>query len=213
MKLWGRQTSFNVQKVCWLLGELKLTFEHEQVGGRFGGLDTAALRAMNPHNKVPVLQDGKLVVWESHSILRYLAAAYGSENWWPTSAAARSHSDRWLDWHATTLQPAFMALFWGYYRQPRATRNWRAISAARADCEASYALLDAQLASRPFIVGDNLTLADIAAGATLHRYFGMGLRVPRPSNVERWYAQLQARPAYRQHIMTPFAELHGRTTF
>lgn len=213
MKLWGRQTSFNVQKVCWLLGELRLEFEHEQLGGRFGGLDTADFGHLNPHRKVPVLQDGDLTLWESHSILRYLAAAYGGEAWWPASAAARSHVDRWLDWHATRLQPSFMALFWGYYRQPQATRNWRAISTARAACKESYQLLDDQLASSAFLCGDNPSLADIAVGATLFRYFGMGLPVPHPPNIEAWYGRLQARQAYQQHIMTSFRELHARATF
>ena len=98
MKLWGRQASFNVQKVCWLLGELHLEFEHEELGERFGGLDTKTFVNLNPHRKVPVLQDSDVTLWESHTILRYLAATYGGETWWPGSAAARSQADRWLDW-------------------------------------------------------------------------------------------------------------------
>ena len=213
MKLWGRQASFNVQKVCWLLGELHLEFEHEELSERFGGLDTKTFVNLNPHRKVPVLQDSDVTLWESHTILRYLAATYGGETWWPGSAAARSQADRWLDWQATRLQPSFMVLFWGFYRQPRATRNWQAIGAARRACRESYLLLNIQLESSAYLGGDTPTLADIAVGATLFRYFGMGLRVPNPPNVEAWYQRLQTRPAYQQHIISSFAELHGRATF
>jgi glutathione S-transferase len=74
LHLWGRNTSFNVQKVTWFLGELGLDYTHTEVGGRFGGLDDAAFAAKNPHAKVPVLEDGDLTMWESHTCLRYLAA-------------------------------------------------------------------------------------------------------------------------------------------
>ncbi|TCS17404.1 glutathione S-transferase N-terminal domain-containing protein [Caulobacter sp. BK020] len=77
LKLWGRRSSANVQKVLWLIGELDLPHDLIPAGGGFGGLDDPAFRAMNPHGKVPVIADGAVVVWESHAILRYLAATYG----------------------------------------------------------------------------------------------------------------------------------------
>ena len=55
LKIWGRRNSFNVQKVMWLVGELGLAHEHIDAGGAFGGLDTPAFRAMNPHGRVPVI--------------------------------------------------------------------------------------------------------------------------------------------------------------
>src|SRR5215468_4547469 len=101
--LLGRRSSFNVQKVQWLLGELGLDFEQRELGGRFGGLDTPEFLTLNPNGRIPVLVDGDVVVWESHAILRYLAATHGGDSWWPRSAAARSFPDRWLDWSETTL--------------------------------------------------------------------------------------------------------------
>jgi glutathione S-transferase len=77
LKVWGRRSSFNVQKVMWLIGELGLEHQHIDAGGRFGGLDTSAFLAMNPHGRVPVIQDGDTTVWESHAILRYLASLSG----------------------------------------------------------------------------------------------------------------------------------------
>src|ERR1700756_5122005 len=78
LRIWGRRSSFNVQKVMWLTGELGLQHEHIEAGGRFGGLDDPAFLAMNPHGRVPVIRDEAATVWGSHAILRYLAARHGA---------------------------------------------------------------------------------------------------------------------------------------
>jgi glutathione S-transferase len=77
LKVWGRRSSFNLQKVMWLVGELGLPHEHIPAGGDFGLNDTPEFLAMNPHGRVPVIDDDGIVVWESQTILRYLAAKYG----------------------------------------------------------------------------------------------------------------------------------------
>src|SRR5690349_16958947 len=117
--VWGRLDSVNVQKVVWALGELGLAYEHVPAGGKFGGLDAPAYRAMNPNGKVPTLRDGELVVWESHAIVRYLAATYGAGTLWPADPKARAITDQWTDWTATTFQPAWIEVFWKFVRTPK----------------------------------------------------------------------------------------------
>lgn len=212
--LFGRRSAFNVQKVLWALGELGLAFEHREAGGSFGGLDTPAFRALNPHGRIPVLLDGDFAVWESHSILRYLGARHGDDGpLWPASAAARSLADRWMDWSQTALQPDFMRLFWGYYRTPEAQRDPAAIAAALEACDRHFRLLDEQLRSRPYLAGSAFSLGDIPAGTCLYRYFEMGVDPPTHPHVARWYARLSVRPAYREHVQVPFGELRGRLAF
>src|SRR5690606_32437406 len=89
LKVYGRKSSFNLQKVMWLVGELALPHEHIQLGGSFGGLDDSAFLAMNPHGRVPTIDDGGTVVWESHAILRYLAARHGGQDWWSPNPVQR----------------------------------------------------------------------------------------------------------------------------
>jgi glutathione S-transferase len=148
LKVWGRRSAFNVQKVMWVVAELGLPHERIDVGGAFGGLDDPAFLAINPHRRIPVIDDAGLVVWESHAIIRYLCARYGSGTLWPPDAAERSFADRWMDWSATTLQRDFMDLFWGYYRTPDDRRDWPRLRELIERCACHYRLLDTQLAQR-----------------------------------------------------------------
>ncbi|HKU96057.1 MAG TPA: glutathione S-transferase [Vineibacter sp.] len=216
LKVWGRRSSFNVQKVLWLVGELGLAHEHIPAGGDFGRLDEPAFRMLNPHERVPVIEDGDLAVWESQAILRYLAARYGRGRFWSDDPAERSQVDRWMDWSQTALQPDFLnGVFWGYYRTPEAQRNATAIAKSIARCAAHFRRLDSVLATRPFLCGDQLSLADIPAGTSLYRYFELDLEIERPDvpHVVAWYQRLQERPAYREHVMVPFGELRGRLDY
>jgi glutathione S-transferase len=214
LKVWGRRNSFNVQKVLWLVGELGLPYEHIPAGGSFGRLDEPTFRALNPHGRIPVIQDGDLAVWESHAILRYLAARHSQGDLWRDDPAARAPVDGWLDWAQTALQPEFLnGIFWGYFRTPEAQRNWPAIRQSLERCAGYFRLLDTQLAARPFLLGDRLSLADIPIGTALYRYFELDIERPPLPNVAAWYERLQQRPAYREHVMIPFADMRGRLTF
>jgi glutathione S-transferase len=213
LRVWGRRSAFNVQKVLWLVGELGIPHTHVEAGGAFGGLDHPAFLQMNPHGRVPVIDDGGTVVWESHAILRYLAARYGRESFWAEDPADRSLADRWMDWSLATLQPAFIELFWGFYRTPDAARDWTKIRDALERCAHHYRLLDTQLAGRPFLGGARFSLADMPAGTSLYRYFALEIDRPALPNVEAWYRRLAERPPYRTHAMVPFDDLRGRLDY
>jgi glutathione S-transferase len=214
LTVWGRRSSFNLQKVMWLVGELGIEHRHIEAGGQFGGLDTAEFRAMNPHGRVPVIDDGGAVVWESHAILRYLAARYGRGSFWSDDDFTRSHSDRWMDWAQSSLQPDFLlGVFWGLYRTPEPQRDWPAVRERINRCTRHFQLLDRWLADRAFMSGDRLTLADIPIGTSLYRYFNLDIERPSVPNVERWYRRLQDRRPYGAHVMVPFDELRGRLDY
>ncbi|MFD1702655.1 glutathione S-transferase family protein [Methylopila henanensis] len=214
LTLWGRRNSFNVQKTLWLLDEIGLDYRHVPAGGGFGRLGELRDRGLNPHGRVPVLEDDGLPVWESHAILRYLAARYGAGAFWPDDPAERARIDGWMDWAQTALQPAFLnGVFWGFYRTPEEQRDWPAINASVARCAELFGLMDEALASAPFLAGDRLTLADVAAGAALFRYYELEIDRPRLPHVEAWRDRLYERPAYRANVMLPFDELRGRLDF
>jgi glutathione S-transferase len=214
LTVFGRRNSANVQKVMWLIGELGLPHRHVPMGGSFGGLDTLEYRAMNPAGKVPVIDDQGVVVWESHAILRYLAARYGAELFWPEQPARRARIEPWMDWSQSSFQPDFLnGIFWGLYRTPEPQRDWPAIRAALARCEAHTKMLDAMLAQRPYLAGEALSLADISVGTLMFRYFTLDIERPARPCVEAWYRRLEDRPAYRENVMVPYDDLFGRLAF
>src|SRR6516162_890475 len=194
LKVWGRRSSFNVQKVLWLVGERGLAHAHVPAGGDFGRLDEPSFRALNPHGRVPVIEDGDLAVWESHAILRYLAARYDRSGLWSADPAERARVDSWMDWSQSTLQPDFlMGVFWGYYRTPDSQRDWPAIHKSLARCADHFRRLDEVLAARPFLAGERFSLADIPAGTSLYRYFELDIERPTVANVTAWYQRLRER--------------------
>lgn len=213
LRIWGRRNSFNVQKVMWLVGELGLEHQHINAGGSFGGLDDPQFLRMNPHGRIPVIDDDGVIAWESHSIIRYLSAKYGSGSFWSEDAAERSHADRWMDWSLATLQRDFMDLFWDFYRTPDDQRDWRRIKTLTARCAEHYRLLDQHLATRQYLAGNGITMADIPAGTSLYRYFELEIERPQIPNVSAWYDRLQEREAYRAHVMVPFGDLRGRLAY
>src|SRR5262249_15271231 len=162
----------------------------------------------------PVLQDGDIALWESHSILRYLAAQYGDGSLWPAAPSARAPLDAWMDWAQTTFQPDFLnGVFWGYYRTPEGQRNWPAIISSVERCGRHIVLIDGILAKRPFLGGGDFSLADIPLGTLLYRYYELDIDRPKAAHVEAWYERLKSRPAYREHVMISFEELRGRLSF
>ena len=213
LRVWGRRNSFNVQKVLWLIGELGLDYEHIPAGGEFGKLNEPEFRQLNPHGRVPVLEHNGQAIWESHAILRYLAAQCG-EKFWPESPGQRAIADGWMDWAQTSLQPSFLnGVFWNYFRTPAERRDWAKIRSALDNCDRLFKLLDDLLQQKEFLVGNQLSLADIPVGTHLFRYFELDIDRPDLPNVEAYYARLRERTAYRHHVMVPFEDLRGRLSF
>ena len=209
LKIWGRATSLNVQKVMWAVGELGLAHSRVDAGGRFGGLDSPAYRALNPNALVPTIEDDGAVVWESNACVRYLAARYGEGELWDKDPGRRAMADRWMDWMQTTLAPDLYATFWAAVRIPPARQDKAAIAAAARRLASRYELIDHQLAARPWLAGDRFSMADIPVGATLYRYYAMDIERPALAHLQAWYDRLRERPAYRTHVMVSFEELRG----
>lgn len=207
LTVWGRANSVNVQKVLWCLRELDLAYERIDAGMAFGKNNEPAYLAMNPNGRVPTLVDGDYVLWESNSIMRYLVLAYApASSIYPSAPRRRASVDRWLDWTLSTLQPVDRPVFWALVRTPVEKRDMVAIQ-KDADAEAViWRIVDARLATRRFIEGDDFTIADIALGAYARRWFGVeGIDKPQLAHLERWFAQFASRPGFAQFIAPPMS--------
>ena len=98
LEIWGRRNSGNAIPVMFAVGELGLNYKRHDVGGSFGGLDTAAYAQLNPNRKIPTVNDNGRVIWESQTIIRYLAREYGSGTLWPEDSYELAMADQWMEW-------------------------------------------------------------------------------------------------------------------
>lgn len=201
-RIWGRATSINVMKVVWGCEELGLAYERIDCGGAFGGLRTPEFLAKNPNALIPVLEeeDG-FIVWESNAILRYLGNAYGADSpIWPEEARARAIADQWMDWQQTTGQSGLGPAFVQMYRTPPEKRDQAVIDKGLARAAETFALLEAELARRPWIAGDRFTLADIPIGCIVYRYLHMPIERPDFPALAAYHLRLLERPGYATHV-------------
>jgi glutathione S-transferase len=207
LTIWGRVNSVNVQKVLWCLCELDLAYERVDAGMAFGRNGEPDYLAMNPNGRIPTLVDGDFVLWESNSIMRYLVLAYAPQSpLYPQAAKLRASIDRWLDWTLSTLQPAERPVFWALVRTPPEARDMAVIQKDTDAAAIEWRIVDAELATRRFIAGDDFTLADIALGAFARRWFGVeGIHKPKLAHLERWFAQFAGRPGFRQFVAPPLS--------
>ena len=202
LKVYGRNNSVNVQKVMWVIGELGLASERLDVGGAFGQNDQDWYLAMNPMGRVPVLDDDGYILWESHSIIRYLAQKHDSDLY-TGDAQARGDMDKWLDWQIGFMQPAITPVFWGLIRTAEADRDMAAIQAASLETAKLIGILNDHLQGRDFMAGGQFSIADVPVGAMTYRWYGLEVEHPYYPNLRAWYERLTQRPAYQEHVMLP----------
>jgi glutathione S-transferase len=203
--IWGRANSVNVQKVLWCLHELDLAYQRIDAGMAFGRNTEPDYLAMNPNARVPTLVEGDFVLWESNSVMRYLAMAHRPDTAiYPQAPKIRAGIDRWLDWTLSTVQPVDRPVFWAMVRTPPAERDMVAIQ-KDVDAEAKvWKMADERLAAQRYFEGDAFTLADIAIGAFARRWFGVeGVNKPKFAHLARWYELITQRPGFAKFIAPP----------
>jgi len=205
LRIWGRKNSINVQKVLWCCAELGLPFERIDAGMAFGVTDTPAYRALNPNGRIPTIEDDGYVLWESNTIVRYLATKHGLGSLCPSDLAARFDAERWMDWQLTTLDGPVRTVFWALVRTAADDRDPAAVENAQTEAERALAILDAHLAQRRFVGGETFTMGDIPVGASVYRWMAMDLARAERAHVQRWYERLTERPGFREHVMRPLS--------
>lgn len=204
LKIWGRFTSLNVKKVLCVADELGIPYDRIDAGGKFGIVDTPAFRALNPNGRVPTIEDGEFVLWESNSIIRYLANKHDGEAIYPRDPVLRGSIDRWLDWQLSTLTPADVPVFVGTIRTPPEKHDKTALAPAVKRLAEAFVILDGALAGRRFLAINRLSIADLALGISAHRFFANAF-IERPNlpNLKAWYDRIRALPAFKKNVDLP----------
>jgi glutathione S-transferase len=186
----------NSVRVPIALEELGLEYRLVAVNVRKGEQKQPGFLALNPNGKVPLLIDddvpgGPLTLSESGAILIYLAEKTG--RLLPTAPVARARVFEQLLFHVTGIGPAFGQL--GFFKKQAAEQLPLAIARFETEAARTLAVLDRTLRTRPFVAGDDFTIADITHFGWLWRREFADIDLATFSNVLRWYEQIAARPA------------------
>jgi glutathione S-transferase len=204
IKIWGRANSGNVKKVLVVADELGVPYERIDAGLQFGVVDTPEYRKLNPNGRVPTIEDGGYVLWESHAICRYLAMQYGGEGIYPAEPKLRASVDRWMDWLLATVVPVDVPVFWGTIRTPPENHDKAAIADNAKKLSAVFQILEERLAGRPYIEGDKATLADLLLGIFVYRYLkNPFIERPNQPNLAAWCDRMCKRHSYKLHVDVP----------
>ncbi|KHS68112.1 glutathione S-transferase [Pectobacterium brasiliense] len=202
--IWGRDNSTNVKKVLWCAEELALPYQHIVAGGQFGLNHEADYLAMNPNGLIPCLRDDDLVLWESNTIVRYLAAQYGQDSLYLADPGKRASAEKWMDW-ATSLAFSFGPVFVNIVRTLPEKRDTALVQKGIAECERLFDIVDTVLANQPWLSGDQFGVGDIPLGCIAYGWLNMPIEQQSHPHLERWYQQLTERPAYQKHVMIPLS--------
>lgn len=200
LTIWGRLNSHNVKKVVWLAEELGLPYVRHDVGGQFG-MDADYL-AKNPNALIPTIEEDDFVLWESNTILRYLAAKYGAAPLWPSDLQQRALAERWMDWHFTYAE-AQRGAFINLVRRAETDRNPGEIAKSAEDTARLMSILDQALAEQQWLSGGEFGIGDIPMGVYVHTWFTLKIERPDLLHVRKWYDRLCQRPGYATSVMIP----------
>lgn len=198
--IWGRPNSHNVKKVVWFAEELDLAYLRHDIGGEFGF--TEEYLAKNPNRLIPTIEDGKIVLWESNTILRYMAAEYGGEAWFPADPIDRALADRWMDWQFT-FAAALIAPFINFARTAPADRNMDAVAQGMTRCAEHLAVLEEHLGKSMWLSGARFGVGDIPMGVYAYTWFNLPWDKPHFPALADWYQRLTERPGYAAQVMIP----------
>ena len=209
MRLWGRKSSINVQKVLWCLAELGLQedkdFERIDAGMQFGIVRSPEFLKMNPNGLVPTLEDGDIVLWESNTIMRYLASQYDKNKRFPSSIPTQFNSEKWMDWQVGTLWPVLRPSFIGLTRVPEAEQDHAGIQKAYQATNQLFALLNQTLESQAYCSGEQFHIGDIVLALCVHRWILLNKAFPKKTgertnlkNINRWLKQLETETYFQE---------------
>jgi glutathione S-transferase len=146
---------------------------------------------------VPVLRDGDFVLWESNSIIRYLASRYEGAYLYPADPVIRASIDQWIDWQAADLNRSWSYAFMSLVRQSPSHQDAEETAASIDHWTRHMGILDGRLQSTgAYVAGPRFSLADIPIALSVNRWFGTPFEHPHFPAVSKYFDRLSDRPGF-----------------
>ncbi|QSX39962.1 glutathione S-transferase family protein [Shewanella cyperi] len=198
IELYGTPRS-RALRISWLLEELGIPWEFHYIDFARGDNRTESFLALNPCGKVPVIRDGELVLTESAAIMMYLAEKYGAGQWLPdagTAAAARHY--QWLSYIITELEQPLWTMGKHKFALPEAQRVPAVRTTAVWEFDKAAAIAEDWLPDSPFLLGEQIQVADILLAHTL--LWATVFEQDIPPKLAAYRDRLSARPAMKKAL-------------
>ena len=197
LQLKGRINSSNVMKALWVLEEIGIDYEREDVGRQFGKNHEAPYLRLNPNGRIPVLVDGDFVLFESLAINTYIAKKAGGDLA-PKGLGEDATNEQWSLWVVTETEKAVLrALFhtlgaMGYEKDPAI------VAECLEELARPFKVLDGHLANRDYLMGGRFTIADLNVASVLAWAATARLDLSAYPNMDKWLKACLAREGYQK---------------
>jgi glutathione S-transferase len=192
-------------RALWMLEECGVPYQHEDLS-RYLTMEekAAATRAIYPLGKVPFIKDGELLLAESMAINVYLAQKYG-KHLWPTSEADQARALQWSFFAVTEIDPPLVQLMIERMFRKEADRNPENEKKNAEQIRRPLAYLEQALGDRPYLLGQDFTVADLNVACIFSMAAGAKLDLAPYAVVQAWTERCLGRPA-RRKVAAPKAE-------
>lgn len=195
IKLYGIPQS-RASRCLWMLEELGVPYENVPVSF-LGDAQKPDYLKINPNGRIPALDDDGVVLFESLAINLHLARKYdGGKGLWPKSADDQSRAIQWSIWAMTEVEPPVMKVLMNRAFLPEPQRNEAAAKAGEQELAKPAGVLEGVLRSRPYLLGDSFTVADLNVHAVLGWAPALGkVRFDATPSLSAWLKRCAERPA------------------
>lgn len=200
MRLYHHPISSNARRVLMTIQHLGIDVELVEIN-LMSPDDRRRLEELNPNSKIPVLEDGGFVLWESAAIMQYLADRTPGQTLYPQNVRDRADVNRWMFWACQHFAPAISTFTWeNVWKKVVTGGDADPAELARAEQELAplAAVLDGHLARRTWLVGHDVTLADYAIAAPLMYIERARLPLLDYPHIAAWFGRVQQQNAWKE---------------
>ncbi len=197
LKIYGADLSSPANKVRFTANYLGFQYEYVKVDLRSGEHMKPEYKKVHPANKIPAIDDDGFTLFESNAIIRYLADKKGSPLY-PKELKARAIVEQWLDFGSMHVGMALAKVVYNRVFAPMRGQpaDENSIKEGLGFLDRFLPVVDEQLGRHKFLVGENLTLADINLLALLDPAESAGVALTNYKSLSRWRDALKQEPFY-----------------
>jgi len=185
-------------RAIWIAKELGLPFEHVPIEIGAAGARKPDYLAINPNGRLPAIDDGGFVLWESLAITLYLAKKHSTGHLYPATLEGEAKAWQWSLWSVQEVDRGVNIWSLHAVRLPPAERDRARLAEALKVLEPPFRVLDSTLAGGGYLLGDAFTVADLNVAAVISRAIDMDLAAT-PA-LQAWLARCLERPAAREAL-------------